>query len=295
VDRAGNIVKTIGELERQDSPALSPDGRKLVVNVDEGDHDLWVYDLERGGRTRLTSDAAFERLGTWTPRGDRITYTSFHNGIFDVVSKAFNGNGEPEILMSTPFRQMSPSWSPDGRFLMYASVSPQTKSDLLWRERRENGSLGDPVVFLKTGFNEAAAAFSPDGRFVAYVSDESGSNEVYVRDFPRGQNKWQVSTQTGVAPRWRPDGKELFFVARNSLMAVSATMRPGFSAGPPVELFEKRYLRSVGAGGEILIPQYDAFADGKRFVILHRPGGEQQLSIHVVHNWFEEFRSRTGK
>src|SRR5436190_16638364 len=89
-----------------------------------------------------------------------------------------------------------------------------------------DGTLGEPVVFLKTRFNEAAAQFSPDGRFVAYVSDESGSNEVYVRDFPDGAHKWQVSAKGGVAPRWRRDGKEIFYVAQTSLMAVSANTRP---------------------------------------------------------------------
>jgi eukaryotic-like serine/threonine-protein kinase len=294
VNRAGEGLGTIGEMQRQNSPRLSPSGRQLVVEVGEGASDLWVYDLERGGRTRLTSDAASERLGAWTPRGDQITYSSVHSGIFDFVSKPLDGTGEAERLMSTPFAQMNPAWSPDGRFLMYTSVSPQTKSDLLWREHRENGSLSDPVVFLKTSFGEAAAEFSPDGRFVAYVSDEAGSNDVYVRDFPRGENQWRVSTSGGIAPRWRRDGREIFYVAQNSLMAVGVTTRPGLAVGTAARLFEKRHLRTVG-GGDSLNAQYDVWGDGKRFVIFDRPGGEQQLSIHVIHNWFEEFRSRSPK
>ncbi len=151
------------------------------------------------------------------------------------------------------------------------------------------------MVFVKSAFNEAAARFSPDGRFVAYASDESGSYEVYVRDFPNGAKKYQVSTRGGTAPRWRRDGKEIFYVAHTSLMAVSATTRPGFSAGTPVRLFEKRYLRAIQGTTVNPNPQYDVSADGKRFVILDRPGGEQPLSIHVVHNWFEDFRSRARK
>ena len=295
VGRAGESLGTIGELQRQDGPTLSPDGHKLVVEVAEGDPDLWVYDLERGGRTRFTADGNPERLGTWTSKGDRITYTSVHKGGYDVVSKPASGNGDLELLMSTPVPQADPAWSPDGKFLMYTIFSSQTKTDLFWRERRENGTLGDAVPFLQTRFNEAAAQFSADGRFVAYVSDESGVNEVYVRDFPGGKNKWQVSTNGGFAPRWRRDGKEIFYVAKTSLMAVSVATRPGFSSGAPALLFEKRYIRSVGSGGVNLNPQYDVFPDGKRFVLLDRPGGEQPLAIHVVHNWFEEFRGDTRK
>ncbi len=107
VDRAGESADRVGELQRQNSPTLSPDGRKLAVEVEEGDPDLWVYDLERGGKTRLTSDAAFEAIGTWTPRGDRITYASVHNRIFDVVSKPAGGTGQAEGLMSTRFPQVT--------------------------------------------------------------------------------------------------------------------------------------------------------------------------------------------
>jgi Tol biopolymer transport system component len=285
----------IGEFQRQNSPTLSSDGRKLVVEVEESGSDLWVYDLERGGRTRLTSDPAFERLGAWTPRGDQITYIAFHNGTFDMVSKPSSGKGGAQGLMTTTFPVMDPAWSADGRFLLYAVNSPETKADLMWRERRGDGKLADAVVFLKTGYNEAAAQFSPDGRFVVYVSDESGSNEVYVRDFPIAAGKWRVSANGGMAPRWSRDGKEIFYVAQSSLMAASVTTGPYFSAAAPVRLFEKRYLRRAASGGVNLNPQYDVSADGRRFVILDRPGGEQPLSIHVVHNWFEEFRTRGQK
>ena len=295
VDRAGRILRTIGELQRQNSPTLSPDGRKMVVAVEENDSDLWVYDLERGGRTQLTSDSKFERLGTWTARDDRITYTTFHNGIFDLVSKPSSGNSGATVLMSTPFPQVNPSWSPDGKILLYTAVSPQTKTDLLWRERRANGSLGDPVDFLKSDFQEAAGQFSADGRWVAYVSDESGRNEVYVRDFPRGEKKWQVSIKGGTAPRWRRDGREIFYRAQTSLMAVNVTTEDAFSSGTPAPMFEKRSLGPMANGGAPLNAHFDVSADGKQFVILDRPGGEQPLSIHVVHNWFEEFRSRRQK
>ena len=295
VDRAGKTISPIGELQRQSGPTLSPDGRKLAVEILEGDPDLWVYDLDRGIKSRITSDPAMEFPGSWTPRGDRITYSSVRNGNPDIFLKPLGSNGEEQILVGTPLPELGPSWSPDEKFLLYSVVSPETKSDLLYRERGKDGRLGEPAVFLKTRFNEAAGQFSPDGHFVVYVSDESGSNQVYVRDFPKGVNEWQISTKDGIAPRWRRDGKEILFIEQNSLIAVPVTTRPTFSSHAPARLFEERYLRSFGAGGVNFYPQYDVSPDGQRIVIMNRPGGDPPLSIHVVHNWFEEFRTGTQK
>jgi Tol biopolymer transport system component len=261
---------------------LSPDGRKLAVEVREGDVDLWVYDLDRGIKTRFTSDSAPEVLGAWTPSGDQITYAYNRGGNVDIFSKPSNRNGEASLVVGTPVQELDPAWSPDDRFLMYVAVSPETKNDLLYRERRKDGSMGEPVVFLKTRFNENTARFSPDGRYVAYTSDESGRNEIYVSDFPKGANKWQISANGGNGPRWRQD-KNIYYVEERKLMTVSVTTRPEFSPGAPAALFEKRSVQFL---------QYDVSPDGKRFVILERPGGEPPLSIHVVHNWFEEFRAQ---
>jgi hypothetical protein len=107
-----------------------------------------------------------------------------------------------------------------------------------------------------------------------------------VRSFPKGEGKWRVSTDGGSAPRWRRDGKELFYTERNKLMAVSVVTQPTFSAGTPALLFEKRAL------GGSFNPQYDVAADGKRFIVRDRLVREQPLAIHVAHNWFEEFRRR---
>jgi serine/threonine protein kinase/Tol biopolymer transport system component len=286
VDRSGATFAAIGQPERQNGPALSPDGRSLAVEVMEGNPDLWVYDLTRGTRTRLTQDPAMERLGAWTPSGDQITYSSTRNGNPDIFTKPYPAGGEGTLLVGTPAPEWPLGWSPDHRFLLYATFSPETRTDLLYRERRKDGSLGDAAVFVKTPYDESAAQFSPDGRFVVYASDESGANEVYVRDFPGGTHQWRISTAGGNSPRWRRDGKEIFYVEDRRLIAVSVTTRPAFSAGAITRLFEKRSLLTAP------YPQYDVSADGKRVVILDRPAGERPLSIHVVHNWFEEFRAR---
>jgi Tol biopolymer transport system component len=282
VDRSGGNFQAIGDPQRQSGPELSPDGRKLAVEIVDGNPDLFVLDLGRGIDTRFTFDQANEALGSWTPSGNQIVYASGQDGRASIFSKSSSGNGDANPLVRTSANERSPDWSPDERFLIYVGVSADGKGDLLYRERQKDGNLGGPMVFVQTPFNEAAPRFSPDGRFVAYVSDESGRNEIYVRDFPNGANQWQISPRGGTAPRWARNGKEIFYAEQRKLMAVPVSTRP-FSAGSPVELFEKRSLQSLN-------PQYDVSPDGKRFVILDRPAGEQPLSIHVVSNWFEEFR-----
>jgi len=284
-DRAGKALSSIGPSRLYNYPALSPDGRKLAVHVREGGSDIWTCELDRPVMSRLTFDATVSRFPTWSPSGEEIAYSNYRNGNFDILSKPSNGTGEARVLVSTPAEEGAPDWSQDQRFLVYEIISRETKRDLLYRERRKDGSLGDPVIFLATAFEEGAPKFSPDGRFIAYVSSESGRNEVYVRSFPKGESKWRVSTNSGTAPRWRRDGKELFYAEGQKLMVVSVITQPTFSAETPAFLFEKRALTFFN-------PQYDVAADGKRFIVRERLVSEQPLAIHVSHNWFEEFRPR---
>jgi serine/threonine protein kinase/Tol biopolymer transport system component len=286
VDRSGKMLATIGAPHRQGSPTLSPDSRRLAVVVRDRDTDLWVYDLEQTAGKQVTFDQAVESLGAWTRSGDQLTYSSNHSGRFDILLRPLDGNAEARLLWTASSPERPLSWSPDERFLLYGTISPETKADLFYRERRSDGTLAEPTVFLRTPFNEAAAQFSPDGHFVVYVSDRSGRNEVYLRDFPHAAREWQVSRNGGMAPRWTGNGNEIFYVEQVTLMAASVTTRPDVSIGPPVPLFAKgSFLFSVA-------PQYDVSADGKRFVILNEPAGEPPLSVHVVHNWFEEFRGK---
>lgn len=286
-DRSGRTLSAIGSPAHQIGFALSPDGRSLAVSLREAKgRSIWIYDLERAIKTRLTFEPVVDAESTWSPSGDEITFASSRNGNFDIFSKPSNGSGEVTMLVGTALDERGPVWSPDGKFLMYDVFSPETRRDLLYLERRGDGTLGEPSVFLQTPFLEGAAQFSPDGRFVVYVSDESGRHEVYVRSFPDKGSKWQVSTNGGTAPRWSGDGAEIFYVEQSKLLAVRVGSRPGFSPGPPALLFEKQALSGVAA------PLYDVAADGQRFVVREVVSGKEPLAIHVVHNWFEEFRER---
>jgi TolB protein len=281
-DRSGKALSTVGAPQLYRFPSLSPDGQRLVVSVREGGPDLWTVDVARSILTRFTFDSASPRLAAWSPSGSEITYARFHESSFDLYSQPASG-GQPRVLVSTPAEEWAAAWSPDGRYLVYESSSRETLRDILLRERRTDGSLGDAAVFLRTRFDEGAPAFSPDGTHIAYVSNESGQNEVYVRQFPTGEGPWRVSTNGGLAPRWAGKAKELFYVEGHQLMAVSVATAPRFVPGKPVPLFAKRTLRNFN-------PQYDVTADGRRFILPERIVEERPLAIHVVHNWFEEFR-----
>ena len=193
--------------------------------------------------------------------------------------------------MKTEQNERVSDWSRDGKYLLYHTVSSgvETDVDIWYLERKEDGSGWEPHAFLQTPFNELGAKFSPDGRYVAYVSNESGQNEVYVLPFPEGEGKSTVSSNGGRQPRWSRDGKELLYVEGNTFVAVSVSTSPSFAVGSATPLFEHHGLRPAVSA------QYDVSADGQRFLVAEFVGlGREtsESSIHVVENWYEEFRDR---
>jgi serine/threonine protein kinase/Tol biopolymer transport system component len=284
VDRGGNVVANIGKPQLYVGPVLSPDGRRIAVRTGESGFDLWTGETESGVLSRLTVDTPPYSVA-WSPSGSEIAYCADYNGSHAILSKPADGAGNAKPLLTGLPVVGFLDWSPGQRYLMYSALSPQTQGDIFYRERRPDGSMGEQVAFLQTAFNEYMPQFSPDGHFVAYVSNESGRAEVYVRTFPGHEGKSRISPDGGISPRWRRDGKELFYVNGPKLMAAPVTAAAAFSAGPPVALFSKPLL----ASGE-----YDVAPDGKRFLVREGPVDAHPLAIHVVNNWFEEFRRAPG-
>ena len=290
VDREGRKLGEIGQPQLYIGyPDLSPDERRVAApGVEGGAQDIWIHDVDRPVKTRFTFDPANDSFAAWTPSGRDINFTSERNGNPDIFTKAADGSGEAEVLVGTPVREDTPDWSLDERYLIYNTRLPETQRDLAYRERQQDGSLGEPVIFLQTKFEEAAPKFSPNGRFVVYTSDESGRFEVYVRSFPDGTGKRQISSAGGNQPRWSHDGKEIFYVDRDTLMAVPVTTTPGFSVDSPDLLFAHPGL--VNAAG--VSPIYDVANDGQRFVVRETLEDGEPTSIHVVQNWYAEFKGR---
>jgi len=283
-DRAGRKLGTIGAPQPQIAlPVLSPDGSQVVVQASENDNtDIWVHEVARGLKRRLTFDPADDTRPTWTPGGDKISFSSLRDGPSNVFIKPADGRGEAESLLATPAGEWGFEWSADGKYMAGSGGGN------LWYLRAEESDNGyEKVMFLDTSFDAVGPDLSPDAKFLAYQSNESGRHEVYVQPFPDGGAKWQVSTNGGNGPRWRGDGKEMFYVEGGTLMAVSVTTSPTFSVGAAQPLFEDQ--TAFEGRGQL----YDVTPDGQRFVVVETLGdADTGQAIHVVENWYEEFRDR---
>ncbi len=292
LDRRGEKAGEIGPVQEViGSPALSPDGLLVAVTATEGSNqDVWVYDIARGVRTRLSTSPASDWRPVWSPAGDEVAFISNRAGNEDIFLRQADGSGEEKVLLATPRYEMLSDWSSDGKYLLYQLQDPETGFDLWYLERNEDGSGWEPHPFLQTPFNQFLPRFSPDGRYVAYVSDESGQTEVYVQPCPEGGRKVTVSSNGGTKVRWSRDGKELFYVEGQTLVAVSVSSGSSFSVGSATRLFEH-----PGLIGGTEYPPYDISADGQRFILAEwvAAGADApKPSIRVVQNWFTEFRDR---
>jgi Tol biopolymer transport system component len=270
-------------------PRLSPDGARLAVTISEsqtGNLDVWQIDLAHAITTRFTFHPNSDIFPVWSPDGKQIVYSSFREGNGKLYVKAASGTGNDERIgpQSTAV-QIPYDWSADGRHILYEEAGTGTGSDLwvlpITGERK-------PVPFLQTAFNETQGQFSPDGHWVAYISDESGRNEVYVRSFTGISGKFQVSQNGGVQPRWRGDGKELFYLAPDGKMMVVTVKAAAetFARETPRVLFD---ARSFGAAS-MSIYSYDVTRDGQRFLGISVPEGDTTQPLTLITNWQARLR-----
>jgi serine/threonine-protein kinase len=255
---------------------LSPDGSKAVVRHGL---DLWVHDLQRGTRSRLTPPNVFHNWPLWSRDGKRIIFGSNRGGDWDIYSQPADGSTPAEVLLKRPYDQFPYSVAADGT-LLYAEIHPKTGRDL-WSLSPD----GKTSPVRVTPFNEGMGQFSPGPestpRWVAYASDESGRSEVYVQSYPSGANKVAVSTGGGFLPQWSRDGKELFYVTGDALVAVAVGSDGSF--GTPRRLFDRsNYFFKPN------FSIYDVSPDGKRFLMIQRDPGSVPRQLNVILNWSEE-------
>ena len=284
VDRAG-IEQPAGASDRPYAqPRLAPDGRRLVTSLRGNTEDLWLIDLTRGGSSRLTAESNTS-FPVWTPDGRRLTLASAKEGSYSIYWRPVDGSAPDERLLSGNWPNYPFSWSPDGKVLAFVSINPTTLQDIRVLSVDQKGAS---KPFLETQFREGAPAFSPDGKWIAYVSDESGRFEIYVRPFPGPGEKWPISLEGGNEPVWPRNGRELFYRAGDTMMAVDVQTTPTFSAGKPRKLFEGAYERSLA-----LWANYDASPDGQRLLMVRQENASARAThINVVLNWLEELRQK---
>ncbi len=204
-DRTGELLETVGQPQNMAQPSLSPDGQRVAVRSNEsGDNDIWVHDLTRSTKTRLTFEDVTESDPAWSPSGREIAYRRNDPGPGGtLMRKSADGTGEAVVLVESESNLRWPDWSHDGRYLVYTESNSETQRDIRYVELGSDGDASEPVTFLSTPANEGRPQLSPDGQFLAYVSGESGRPEIYVQPFPNGAGKWQVSGNGGDPPRCR--------------------------------------------------------------------------------------------
>jgi serine/threonine-protein kinase len=286
VNRNGAEQPVPAPVRAYQTPRLSPDGRRVAVNIVEEETQVWLYDLSRETLTRLTFEGNTNAYPVWTPDGKRIAFYSNKDGPTNIFWQLADGSGGLERLGTSQSPQVPRSWSPDGQLLAFHENNLTTKKDI-WVLRLSDRKA-EP--FLRTPFNEGGPVFSPDGHWLAYISDESGRPEIYVQPYPGPGGKWQISTEGGNEPSWNRNGRDLFYRSGNKMMAVEVTTQPTFSAGKPKVLFVGQYL-AVQAG--LTGTAYDVSPDGQRFLMVKETEPSTSVTqINVVLNWTEELKQK---
>ena len=291
-DRDGKKLSTAGSAGEQDEIALSPDEKYVVFERNDpavGTNDLWRLDLERGVESRLTYDPGSESAAIWLPDGKSVVYSS--GGVVglatDLVEINSAGTGDKRFLLRTSQGSLYPdAVTPDRKLLLYEDQTQKGSLDLMLLPL-EGG--GKPTTYLATPFDEAHGQFSPDGKFVSYTSSESGREEIYVRPFPAGDEKWQVSAAGGDQAAWRADGNELFYLSpQQEIMAVPVEKKgTGLSFGAPVKLFP---IRVPAWGVTLSRAGFQVSRDGKRFLVNLVTGGTDRSPITVALNWTSDVK-----
>ena len=274
-DRAGRQLGVLGDPAEYGDVELSPDGRRVVASVLDpalNTRDLWVFDPERGVRSRLTLDPGDDVAPVWSPDGATVLFATNRGGHFDLYRKTVDGVGAETPVLADASEKYPTGWTPDGRAAVFWSFDADRAGLSLLPlagEQRPSSMLD--------GFANAGRV-APDGQWLAYHSGQSGVPEVYVVPFPSASRRWQVSSLGGTMPRWRGDAKEIFYASRdNRLMAVAVGEKDGaLVPGTPHPLFE---ARPVGPRSFFAVSP-----DGQRFLV-NSLQGDGRSSITLVQNW----------
>ena len=285
-DRSGKPAGTVGAPGSYNNVRLSPGGRRAATDQTDADGrnvDIWILDPARGATTRLTFGPSFV-TPIWSPDGRQILFSSSRKLGFQLYLKNADGSGSEELVADLGRVPVNAwDWSREGKYVLVR------KGNELWSL---SGPERVPKPLLQAKGTVRNAQFSPDGRWIAYASNETGNMEIHVSPFPSANGKWQVSSGGGQEPRWRQDGKELFYLSTDGkMMAVAVTTGlramagAGFEAGSPVALFQTHRRQPVSA---LDVFSYDVSADGQRFLIITKVDEANAAPLAITLNWASE-------
>jgi eukaryotic-like serine/threonine-protein kinase len=283
ISRTGKQLSVAAPSGLYGHPVLSPDQISLAFDrAQSGSNDVWITEFRRQITSRFTFQPPNNNVPIWSPDGRTIVFASSRNGQLDLFQRPSNASGPDTLLLKlSALPIVFPSdWSSDGRYIAYYRTDPKTQLDVwilpMFGDRK-------PYPFLNGDFNESEAQFSQDGKWVAYMSDESSSPQIYVQSFPTLTGKWQVSTAGGTQPRWRRDGKELFYVSsEGKLMAVAVNTGPTFQLDSPKPLFEINVQNSTQR------QEYAVSPDGQSFLVNAvsiGPSTPPSPPLNLILNW----------
>ena len=283
VNRTGQPIARVGD--PHDLPSvgldLSPDDTQVVLDRGiDGSRDILLLETMRVGAIRLTDDPKYELSPVWSHDGQRVAFNSNRSGAFQIFERAANGSGIDKVLLPSSQTVLVPEdWS--DAFLLYRKVDASRD---LWVLPVSAAGPGQPFPVVNTRFEEREGQFSPNGKWIAYASNQLGHSEIYAQPFPGTEGAKPVSSAGGSQPRWRSDGKELFYIALdNQLMAVQTTFGSNgqsLQLGPPEALFASR----IADPGPVRTHLYAVASDGQRFLI-EQTTDEGTATLTVVRNW----------
>ncbi|HET9305482.1 MAG TPA: protein kinase [Candidatus Sulfotelmatobacter sp.] len=287
--RDGKPAGTVAEQERYYYPSLSRDNKMLAVslfNGAQGTADVWVLDLQRGTKSRLTFGTGTQISSTWSADGKTVFYSSNTGGATHIFGKAADGSGSERTVLASPEASEVPySASADGKYLVYSRrLLNDAKGNVdIWVLPLAEG--GKPFAIVQTPFSDVGPSISPSGKWMAYQNNESGRTEVYLTPFPAGGARWQVSTSGGADAAWRADGKELFFLDPSDAMMAVDVDTPGSTPklGAPHVLFQATGVqRQVGS--------FVVSADGKKFLVNSGSMKQGSEPLTLVTNWTADLK-----
>ena len=282
-DRSGRQIEATGTPGLYLEPSVSADSSKLAISSlagGTGNLNIWVFDLARTTKTRLTFPPSSDRQPNWAPDGKFVAFVSNRNGPPHIYLNASDGTGTPTTLTADDASQFAPRFTADGRYLLFERLAEQPNSRReIWGVTLSGDRKAFPVI--QSEYDVYAPALSPDGKWLAYESRESGRPEICVIPFLHGTGKWEVSAAGGVQPRWRWDGRELFYISTdNKIMSAEITEQ-----GSSLLIGKVRSLFQVNpvpfAGGS----NYDVTGDGKKFVVASLAASQGSEPLTLVVNW----------